>query len=267
MATRPDWDPFFFSNGYETGTRIGDSPGCTNGCGDGTFDGCSTGDSKQCPGSGGDWCCDCNGCKPGKCDEKSVNDWCQNWYDTYGNIAAGCPPPNTDPCYKVDPLTKRLVANTDRCNCPGFSMPAGHYCNPTTGLPEPGTYGDPSPEKEPDTDDGPGSRPDTPNGTEVICYLKSVEVFGDYEWHRVPCFCRALGSAYLIRQCIFGTPEGPGIVDCMCGSIQINEGPIEVKCGETIDGKYTGEPCDPVECNCHSDCDPGQTCNEFGECV
>lgn len=269
MATRPNWDIFNYSNGYETGTSTGSSPGCTNGCGDGTFEGCNTGCTKQCPGCDGDWCCDCNGCRPGKCDDKPANKWCQDFFDTFGRIAGGCPFPNTDLCYVIDSLTNTLIPNTDKCGCPGFVMPKGFSCDPITRdpVPLPPSFPPSYPKDRNEEDDGPKTSPKTPVSTETICYLKSVEVFGDYGWHRVRCYCRALGTPEAVRRCIFGEEEGPGIVGCDCGSMQINGGPITVTCGETIDGKYTGRECDPVECNCDSDCDQGQTCNNYGSCV
>lgn len=148
-------------------------------------------------------------------------------------------------------------------------MPKGFSCDPISRNPTPlpPSYPPSYPEDRNEEDDGPRPNPNTPGGTEVICYLKSVEVFGDYAWHRVDCFCRSLGSAEAIRRCIFGEEDGPGIVDCECGSIQINGGETRVTCGETIDGKYTGRECDPFECNCDSECDPGETCNSNGQCV
>ena len=264
---RPDWD-FQYANGPESGADFGASPGCTNKDGDGTFDNPTTGCNKQCPGCGGDWCCDCTGCKPGKCDDVPANTWCQDYYETWGKVAAGCPPPNNDPCYKIDPLTQRWVPNTDLCFCPGASRVAGSQCNPDTGGWDPTDFGVP-PTRNTDPEDDAPRRPDPTLPTTTVCYLKSVEVFGDYDWHIVPCHCRSLGTAEAIRRCIFPPDDAPIQCDCECGYYEITVGNQTEKgwsCGEVCNGQYTGNECD-AECHCTADCDPGQTCNSNGQCV
>lgn len=265
---RPDWD-FQYANGPESSARTGSSPGCTNQSGDGGFDNGTTGCNKQCPGCGGDWCCDCSGCRPGKCDDVPANSWCQDYWETWGKVAGGCPPPNDDPCYTIDPLTQRWVPNTDACFCPGATRVRGSVCNPNTGdWDDPVVYGNPSEPKnetEDPLDEGPRNDPNLP--TTTVCYLKSVEVFGDYDWHQLPCHCRVLGSADAIRRCINGTQNTSGIRGCDCTIYTTEGNVIAVRCQETINSIPTGDECDPVECNCNNDCNPGQTCNNFGECV
>jgi hypothetical protein len=263
---RPDWD-FQYANGAETSARSGYSPGCTDNNGDGGFGDGTSGCTKQCPGCEGDWCCDCTGCRPGKCDEDPANTWCQDYYETWGKVAAGCPPPNDDPCYKIDPINQRWVPNTDLCFCPGATRVLGSQCNPDTGDWDETPWGtsNPNDEDEDPNDQGPGTRPD--NG-ETGCFMKSVEVFGDYEWHRIPCKCRGL-SAEGTRKCIWPPKPVPIECDCECGYYEVTVGNKTEKgwtCGQVCNGTYTGEECD-IECHCHSDCDPGQSCNSGGQCV
>lgn len=263
---RPDWD-FQYANGPETSARAGSSPGCTDQNGDGGFDTPTTGCSKQCPGCGGDWCCDCTGCKPGRCDEDPANSWCQDYWETWGKVAGGCPPPNEDPCYKIDPLTQRWVANTDPCFCPGATRVRGSVCDPSTGdWQDGGTFGDPSEGKDDEEDPNErGTDSNNPGTPATVCYLKSVEVFGDYDWHQVPCHCRTLGTPEAIRRCIYGEQNKPGQVGCNCVTRE-EKGVITAWCEKWIDGTSSGEECDSVECNCNNDCAPGDICNEWGEC-
>lgn len=254
---------FYNANSHTSAARTGSAPGCTNGCGDGSFTGdCTTGCDQQCPGCGGDWCCDCEGCRPGKCDDDPANDWCQDYYDTYGTVAAGCPPPNDDPCYEVDPTLNVLIPVTDNCACPGAPRVYGTRCNPDTGNnePIPPTVGTPRPDDE---DPAPDDDPDGPTTTK--CYVKSVEVFGDFNYHEIPCKCRGL-SGLSLKNCIDPPDQQDPVEKCECGSISIDNGPPVIKCGKTLNGSYTGEECD-LECHCHADCNFGEQCNQNGVCV
>lgn len=268
--TRPNFS-YYYSNGFESTTRTGTSPGCTNQNGDGGFDSPTTGCGQQCPGCGADWCCDCTGCKPGKCDEDNGNTWCQDYYETWGKVAGGCPPPNNDPCYKIDPLTQRWVPNTDNCSCPGATRVAGHVCNPNTGdWDDPVVWGDPSTgdndNDDPNDKGNDGNDPTQP--TRTACYLKSVEVFGDFEWHEIPCKCRGLGASDM-KKCIWPPKDQPLVCDCECGYYEITVGNETVSgwtCGEVCNGEYTGNECD-IECHCHADCNPGELCSTSGQCT
>lgn len=154
-------------------------------------------------------------------------------------------------------------------------MPAGNKCNPDGTTTQ---WGDPSPDTEEDeTESGPDTTPVT--GGNGGCYLTSHKLFGDGQPNSVPCYCLqyiypdAYSTTFeisdysyeLLKCCIFEDCPEP-VYGCECGSIQINYGPIEVTCGETINGNYTGNECE-VECHCHDDCDAGETCNSVGKCV
>jgi hypothetical protein len=177
--------------------------------------------------------------------------------------------------YEVDHIKGVLVPRTDSCYCPGYDMPSGYKCNPDGTITQ---YG----ERIPDQEDEMESGPDTvgpPGGSTGGCYLSSYRLFGDGLKHSVPCHCLqyVYPDAYsttfeisdyseeLLRCCIFDQCPEP-VYGCECGSIQFGGQPVEVTCGETRNGRYTGQECE-VECHCHSDCDPGLICNDKGKCI
>ena len=258
----------FFSNGQIGRLNKGSSPGCITQCGDGTFEDCRTGVGTACAGSGDDWCCDCTGCGPGKCDADPVNPFCQSYFDTYGSRLGGCQEPNTNPCYTVDVGSSTLVADTTNCNCPGANVNPGQICDKDTG-----TYRQPRGDEEVEDDqtapssqgDTGGVNPEVPSGNR--CYTRAPELFGDNNYREIPCKCMELRGTTLLAGCVFPDNESGDVeVKCDCTYYTVDTG-IEYRCRERHNGEWTNVVCDPSECNCHSDCDAGETCTSDGICV